>query len=56
MVYAKVGTFDLEPIAKEQIVQRLWSQEEYLSSMMMNKDDLRTFRLVQTHLDHEEPV
>ena len=45
-VYAKIGNFELEPIAKDQIVMKLWSQEEYLSSMMMNKEDLRTFRAV----------
>ena len=45
-MYAKVGNFELEPIAKDQIVMKLWSQEEYLSSMMMNKEDLRTFRAV----------
>ena len=45
-VYAKMGNFELEPIAKEQILMKLWSQEEYLSSMLMNKDDLRTFRAV----------
>jgi hypothetical protein len=46
VVYAKIGTFDLEPIAKEQIINKLWSQEEYLSSMLMTNDDLRTFRAV----------
>lgn len=55
-VYAKFGTFDLEPIAKEQIINKLWSQEEYLSSMLMGKDDLRTFRLVQTRLEQGETV
>lgn len=55
-VYAKIGNFDLEPIAKDKVVQALWSQEDYLSSMLMTKTDLRLFRMVQRHLEQGESV
>ena len=35
---------------------KLWSQEVYLASMLMNKDDLRTFRAVQTKLTQGQSV
>jgi hypothetical protein len=55
-VYAKIGNFDLEPIAKEKVMSAVWSQEDYLSSMLMNKSDLRLFRVVQRHLENNEAV
>ena len=55
-VYAKIGNFDLEPIAKDQIIEKLWNQVDYLSSMLMKTDDLRMFRAVQTKLTEGQSV
>jgi hypothetical protein len=55
-VYAKIGNFDLQPINKDKVVNSLWSQEEYLGSMLMTKNDLRLFRMVQRKLEEGESV
>ena len=55
-VYAKMGNFELEPISKDQCKVNPWNQDEYLGSMLMTRDDLRTFKAVQTRLSPGEQV
>ena len=46
----RTGNFALEPVRKDQIVEYIWSQTEYLSSMLMTPADLRQFRIVERAL------
>ena len=46
----RTGNYALEPVRKDQIVEYIWSQTEYLSSMLMTPADLRQFRIVERTL------
>ena len=46
----RTGNFGLEPVKKDQIVEYIWSQTEYLTSMLMTPADLRQFRVVERTL------
>ena len=55
-LYVKLGNYHLDPIHKDQVQQAVWSQDSYLSSMLMNRQDTMQFKAVWHKLYDQQNV